>query len=94
MAQNDRSWHLDKRVNVSIILVLAVQIVSFVWLLAAMNADINANKREIVRIDAAVNGVAVSSNRQAIQLGRIEEQITGLRADFQRLFSVIERRVQ
>lgn len=84
-------WHLDRRVPVSIIAVLIVQLVGGLWFMFQLRSDIDINKRDIVRIERSVDVITASSQQQAVQLGRIEEQITGLRNDLQNLLSEIRR---
>jgi len=75
------SWHLDKRVPLALILTSLLQIVSIVWIAAQMNADIATNKENIQRLDSNVVTLQREANAQAVQLGRIEEGISGMRRD-------------
>ena len=83
-------WTLDRRVPISIIFVLIVQFAGGIWMLANMNGEIQRNANDIARVERSVEMMAVSSQQQAIQLGRIEEQVSGMRADLQRLLSRLE----
>ena len=61
----------------------------------AMNArQIAVNQRDIQSVEVASNRLGEQATGQAIQLGRIEEQINGLRSDIGRVLAVIERRVE
>jgi cell division protein FtsB len=79
-------WHLDRRVPVSIIAVLVLQLVGGLWFAFQLRADTDVNSRDIARLERAMELNALSSHQQAVQLGRIEEQISGLRSDIQRTF--------
>lgn len=81
MEQNNESWHLDKRVPLALIMTSLLQIVSIVWIAAQMNADIATNKENIQRLDVNVITLQREANAQAVQLGRIEEGISGMRRD-------------
>jgi phosphopantetheine adenylyltransferase len=85
-----QGWHLDKRVPVSIIAVLLFQFIAAIVLVVEMRSDINGHAKDIQRLDAVVTGISTASNAQAIQLGRIEENIGALRVDIQRLLRAME----
>jgi hypothetical protein len=87
---NDTGWHLDKRVPVSIIAVLAAQLMGGIWLAAEMNSEIKRNASDISRVERSVEMMATASQMQAVQLGRIEEQVSGLRGDIHRVLRVLE----
>jgi len=86
----DTGWHLDKRVPVSIIVVLIAQLAGGIWMAAQMNGDIKRNTSDIARVERSVEVMAASTQMQAVQLGRIEEQVSGLRNDIQRVLRVLE----
>jgi hypothetical protein len=90
MATETDHWTLDRRVPISIIFVLVAQFAGGVWMLANMNGEIQRNAGDIARVERSVELMAVSSQQQAVQLGRIEEQIGGLRTDLQRLLNRLE----
>ena len=91
MSENTESWHLDKRVPIALILTLALQTSAAVWWAASIQHRVGANEMAVQRLDAVVQIQRDASQSQAIQLGRIEEQIGGLRADIARLVSAIDR---
>lgn len=88
---NDNAWHLDKRVPISLIFALLLQTAGMVWWAASLSSRVEVNAREISRTSGEVGILRNSVQAQAVQLGRIEEQISGLRGDVGRLISVIER---
>jgi sensor domain CHASE-containing protein len=88
---SDAGWHLDKRVPVSIIGVLFAQLVGGIWMAAQMNGDIKRNASDIARVERSVEIITNASQTQAIQLGRIEEQVSGLRGDIHRVLRVLEQ---
>ena len=88
---SDTGWHLDKRVPVSIMVLLLAQFASGIWMFASMDGNIQKNARDIDRLERSVEAMAAASHTQAVQLGRIEEQIGGLRGDIARLVAVLER---
>jgi len=84
-------WTLDRRVPVSIIVVLLLQIVGGLWFMFELRSDVNTNARDIARIERSVDVITASAQQQAVQLGRIEEQVAGLRQDISRLLALLER---
>lgn len=56
-----------------------------------MRADVDANYASIVRISADVKAVETSSITQAVQLGKIEENIKGIKESLERMLEVMER---
>ena len=83
-------WHLNRSVPVSIIFVLIVQIIGGLWFMFQLRSDIDSNTRDIARIERSVDVITASAQTQAVQLGRIETEITGLRADITRLINFWE----
>lgn len=52
---NEESWHLDKRVNVSLILVMLMQIIAGVYAYALLTAQVSANTSDIIRSEERMN---------------------------------------
>ena len=88
---SEQQWHLDKRVPIALILAIAIQSGGAIWWASSIQGRVAGNETSISRIDRVVEAQRDASQVQAIQLGRIEEQITGLRGDISRLVSAIER---
>jgi hypothetical protein len=59
-----------------------------------MNSDIKYNRESIQRLDTNYSELQRASNAQAVQLGRIEEGISGMRRDMQDVLEVIRERRQ
>ena len=87
----EQQWHLDKRVPIALILAIAIQSGGAIWWASSIQGRVSGNEASITRIDRVVEAQRDASQLQAIQLGRIEEQITGLRSDIGRLVTAIER---
>ena len=56
-----------------------------------MRADVDANYASIIRISGDVKAVETSSNMQAVQLGKIEENIKGIKDSLERILEVMEK---
>ncbi len=90
----DNQWHLDKRVPVSIILGMIGQVFFVVWILAVMVKDVETNSKSLAALDLKVSALEGDASDQAIQLGRIEENLHGLRRDIGGLMKLIERQMR
>ena len=84
-------WHLDKRVNLSIIIALLVQIVGFTWYMGTVAERVNTNPAAIVESKDQQDTLRKQGNDQRSQLSRIETEIVGLRRDIGRLIEAIEK---
>jgi hypothetical protein len=62
-----------------------------VWWAASLSGRVDVNARDIRTAQAEMQVLRSSAQTQAVQLGRIEEQISGLRGDVSRLTAAIER---
>lgn len=74
------SWHLDKRVNVSIILMLAAQVAAGVWFGAKMDSRVASVEARTTLIEAARVGESLaalktSQDDMRRSLDRIERTI-------------------
>lgn len=90
MNKRDTEWHLDKRVPIALIFAMVGQVIVITAAAAFMFKDIETNRSRITTIDSRLGVVERSAGQQAVQLGRIEESIRGLRDDIGRLLNVIE----
>ena len=86
-----QSWHLDKRVPITLILALLAQTAGMVWWAATLSSRVDTNARDIRSAQTEMQIIRAAAQTQAVQLGRIEEQISGLRGDISRLTTAIER---
>ncbi len=77
-------WHLDKRVNVSIILMLAAQIAGGIWYASKMdnrlsNVEARTAVIEATRVGEALAALKTSQEDMRRALDRIERTIDGQR---------------
>ena len=91
---NDNNWHLDKRVPIALILGMVGQVAVVVWGAAIMFKDIEANRLNINKLNGRVGSIETAASQQAVQLGRIEENIRGMRNDVNRLLNLLEGRLK
>ena len=102
MADEYTSWHLDKRVSLATLAALILQFVmlfgSGVWFVSEFKQQIERNSRaievntnEIEEINTELDVVVSNMSGQAVQLGRIEENISGLKRSIDLLVDAIVR---
>lgn len=91
VTSGDELWVMNKNISASLMFALVVQAAMIVWAISQMRADVDANYASIVRISADVKAVETSSVTQAVQLGKIEENIKGIKESLERMLEVMER---
>ena len=91
MTRGDELWVMNKNISASLMFALVVQAAMIVWAISQMRADVDANYASIVRISADVKAVETSSITQAVQLGKIEENIKGIKESLERMLVVMEK---
>tara|TARA_R100001377_G_scaffold43808_2_gene24888 strand:+ start:27781 stop:28059 length:279 start_codon:yes stop_codon:yes gene_type:complete len=92
VANGEDYWIMNKNISASLLFALVVQAAMIVWSISQMRADVDANYASIVRISADVKAVEASTNIQAVQLGKIEENIKGIKESLERMLEVMERK--
>lgn len=92
MSDETTSWHLDKRVPVVLIVTLLVQFAAVVWAFSSAFKDIEVNRDALVKAEVRLSFVERNLGSQAVQLGRIEEQISSVQRTLNRLIETTNRR--
>lgn len=84
-------WHLDRRIPIATLAVLIVQAgLGIVWLTTLGNT-VDGNSARINAMDSRIEIIRSQAASQAVQLGRIEEGLAGVRTDITRLIATVER---
>ncbi len=87
----DDCFVMGKNISATLLFALVLQAAMIVWSISQMRADVDANYASIVRISGDVKAVEASSNMQAVQLGKIEENIKGIKESLERMLEVMEK---
>jgi len=87
---NQGGWHLDKRVPIALIVGLAVQAAGFGYWAAQIDGRVATNSRDIMRVESQVQAIVSTGQAQAVQMGRMEESLNGIRAEMARLVRALE----
>lgn len=92
--EDNGSWHLDKHVPLALIFAMVGQLAVLAFGAAVMFKDIETNRDGLKSLDGRLIPLERSVGTQAVQLGRIEESIRGMREDVNRLLAILERRLE
>lgn len=97
MMQNDSSWHLDKKIPVSLILALILQSSAMVWWVAKTEARITTieaggvSSRWVAEVDILIDSLEAEMSsrvdRQTLRfhVDRLEEDINRLEEDIEKI---------
>ena len=81
----DDNWHLSKSVPLTLIFGLVVQGAAIVWTVSMMMSDIERNSEEIMRMQSRLASVEDATQRQAISMARIDENIKAIRQSVEKM---------
>lgn len=82
---------MGKNISASLLFALVLQAAMIVWSISQMRADVDANYASLISLSSDVKDLEGSSTIQAIQLGKIEENIKGIKESLERMLEVMER---
>lgn len=86
-------WHVDKRVPLALIFAILMQTAGMSWWAASLQERVGTAEDAITRLDVEAQLTRSTVQGQAVQSGRLEEQIIGLRADISALTRILERQI-
>ena len=86
----DNQWHLSKSVPISIIIGFVMQFAGFIWYTSQIDAQVKTNTDRINRVETQVEDIKQTSQMQAVQLGRIEENLNYIKAMMERMLAKIQ----
>ena len=84
-------WHLDRRIPIATLLVLVVQAALGVMWITTLGNTVTGNAARLTAMEQRVEIMRGQAASQAVQLGRIEEGLEGVRTDINRLITSLER---
>lgn len=89
---SENQWHLSKSIPISIIIGFIAQFAGAIWMFSTMYNDIETNTRRIDQHERKIEAMRVSTQVQAVQLGRIETSIDAMRKSLESLTSELRGR--
>ena len=85
MTKDEDNWHLSKSVPITLIFGLIAQAAAIVWTVSMMMSDIERNNEEIMRLQSRMAIVEDATQRQAISMARIDENIKAIRQSVEKM---------
>ena len=85
MSREEDNWHLSRSVPITLIFGLIAQAAAIVWTVSMMISDIERNGEEIMRLQSRLSIVEDATQRQAISMARIDENIKAIRQSVEKM---------
>ncbi len=85
MTKDEDNWHLSRSVPITLIFGLIAQAAAIVWTVSMMMSDIERNGEEIMRLQSRVSIVEDATQRQAVSMARIDENIKAIRQSVEKM---------
>tara|TARA_R110002020_G_scaffold216046_4_gene423421 strand:- start:188 stop:457 length:270 start_codon:yes stop_codon:yes gene_type:complete len=87
MSREEDNWHLSRSVPITLIFGLIAQAAAIVWTVSMMMSDIERNTEEIMRMQSRLASVEDATQRQAVFMARIDENIKAIRQTVEKMAS-------
>ena len=85
MTKDEDNWHLSRSVPITLIFGLIAQAAAIVWTVSMMMSDIERNGEEIMRLQSRMSIVEDATQRQAVSMARIDENIKAIRQSVEKM---------
>jgi len=85
MTKEEDNWHLSRSVPITLVFGLIAQAGAIVWTVSMMMADIERNGEEIMRLQSRMSIVEDATQRQAVSMARIDENIKAIRQSVEKM---------
>lgn len=85
MSREEDNWHLSRSVPITLIFGLIAQAAAIVWTVSMMMSDIERNSEEIMRMQSRLASVEDATQRQAVSMARIDENIKAIRQSVEKM---------
>ena len=85
MTKDEDNWHLSRSVPITLIFGLIAQAAAIVWTVSMMMSDIERNGEEIMRLQSRMTIVEDATQRQAVSMARIDENIKAIRQSVEKM---------
>ena len=85
MTKDEDTWHLSRSVPITLIFGLIAQAAAIVWTVSMMMSDIERNGEEIMRLQSRMAIVEDATQRQAVSMARIDENIKAIRQSVEKM---------
>jgi type VI protein secretion system component VasK len=85
MSREEDNWHLSRSVPITLIFGLIAQAAAIVWTVSMMMSDIERNGEEIMRLQSRMSIIEDATQRQAVSMARIDENIKAIRQSVEKM---------
>jgi len=85
MSREEDNWHLSRSEPITLIFGLIAQAAAIVWTVSMMMSDIERNAEEIMRMQSRLSVVEDATQRQAVSMARIDENIKAIRQSVEKM---------
>ena len=85
MSREEDNWHLSRSVPITLIFGLIAQAAAIVWTVSMMMSDIERNSEDIMRMQSRLSVVEDATQRQAVSMARIDENIKAIRQTVEKM---------
>jgi len=85
MTKEEDNWHLSRSVPITLIFGLIAQAAAIVWTVSMMMSDIERNGEDIMRLQSRMSIVEDATQRQAVSMARIDENIKAIRQSVEKM---------
>ena len=85
MNREEDNWHLSRSVPITLIFGLIAQEAAIVLTVYMMMEDIERNGEEIMRLQSRMSIVEDATQRQAVSMARIDENIKAIRQSVEKM---------
>ena len=85
MSREEDNWHLSRSVPITLIFGLIAQAAAIVWTVSMMMSDIERNGEDIMRLQSRMSIVEDATQRQAVSMARIDENIKAIRQSVEKM---------
>ena len=91
--KNDpEGWHLDKKVPITIIIVLILQFVGMLWFAAKLDSKVEEQATRLTKTEAQISVIDREAREFGNRIVRIEEKTSSMLTILQRVEQLIDRR--
>ena len=85
-------WHLDKKVPITIVVVIVIQLFGGLWFLAKLDGKIEDQAARLAKTEAQISVIDREAREFGNRIARIEEKTSSMLTILQRLERVLDGR--
>lgn len=87
-----QSWHLDKKVPITIVTALVVQTIALVWQASALNSAVKQNATNIEETTKRVSDMEIRERETGKMMAKVETMLENLQHTVYRIDNALDER--